>query len=288
VTYRLLWRGGRPDDRMSDVLAGRTPPVATKDAATVMLVRPAADGGTEVFMLRRSRGMAFAPGAHVFPGGSVDSGDRDQAIGWAGPSAAVFGAALGAPGDEARAIVSAAVRETFEEVGVLFASADPAGPVVTPDDAWPADRAALAGHSTTLADVLGRRGLVLRADLLIPWARWITPEAEPRRYDTRFFAAALPAGQLPSVDDLSAPGQGPGSEADAAAWLRPGAAIAAARGGEITLLPPTAVTLHEFAAAGDIRGILSSRRHIEPLQPGIEYTDGQLYITIPPGAEYPL
>src|SRR5262252_6222824 len=112
--------------------------------------------------------MAFAAGAYVFPGGSVDASDEDAGIEWAGPDAAEWGRLLGAPAELARTLVCAAVRETFEECGVLLAG------------------------SVSLARLLHRRGLVLRSDLLRPWARWITPVTEERRYDTRFFAAALP------------------------------------------------------------------------------------------------
>src|SRR5215470_8668547 len=192
------WMAGRA----RDVLEGRTPPVAPRDAATVMLLRPppgpdAPDaGGLQVYMLRRQSSMAFAPGAFVFPGGSVDARDAEIEVGWAGPDAREWGRMIDAPADLARALVCAAVRETFEECGVLLAG--PAADTVVADtrgEDWEADRAALLARSVSLAGLLRRRGLVLRSDLLRPWARWITPVTEERRYDTRFFAAALPAGQ---------------------------------------------------------------------------------------------
>ena len=166
--------------------------------------------------------MAFAPGASVFPGGSMDASDADDPIARAGPDAAEWGMLLDAPAPLARALVCAAVRETFEESGVLLAG--PAGPGAEPilgrtgDDEWEDDRRALLAGSLTLAELLRRRGLVLRSDLLRPWARWITPVTEERRYDTRFFAAALPAGQ--HARDVS-------GEADETAWLEPAARAAA-------------------------------------------------------------
>ena len=118
--------------------------------------------------------------------------------------------------------------------------------MATPADAeWEADRAALLARTLSLAGLLRRRGLVLRSDLLRPWARWITPVTEARRYDTRFFAAALPGGQR--ARDVS-------GEADETAWLEPAAALeAASRRREISLFPPTAVTLGELRAAARSR-----------------------------------
>ena len=201
-------------------------------------------------MLRRVAAMKFAPGAYVFPGGSVDPADYDAPVGWHGPDPAEFGARLGASAEMARALVCAAVRETFEEAGVLLAGAPDGGPVADPSGpSWEADRAALVAGDVTLAELLSRRGLVLRADLLVPWARWITPEGEPRRFDARFFAAALPAGQVAT---------GHAAESDRIAWLRPADAIESARAGQISMLPPTATTLHDFAVA-DAAGAPSAR-----------------------------
>jgi 8-oxo-dGTP pyrophosphatase MutT (NUDIX family) len=245
-----------------------------------MLLRPAAGHGLEVYLLRRRSSMAFAPGAIVFPGGSADARDADTEVGWAGPDAAGWGRLLDAPPELARVLVCAAVRETFEESGVLLAG-PAAGAVVgsTAGQHWEADRAALLAGSTSLAGLLAGRGLVLRSDLLRPWSRWITPVTEERRYDTRFFAAALPPGQ--QARDVS-------GEADRAGWFRPDEALAAARRGEIMLLPPTAVTLGELAACGDVPAALAARRRITALIPEVFLADGAVWLTVPPGAEYPL
>ena len=208
-------------------------------------------------MLRRKSSMAFAPGAFVFPGGSVDARDADEDVAWAGPDATAWGRIFDAPDDLARALVCAAVRETFEESGVLLAGPS-AGTVVadTSGDDWESDRNALLDRSISLAGLLSRRRLVLRADLLRPWSRWITPIVEERRFDARFFAAAMPAGQR--TRDV-------GGEAAQVAWVRPADAIAAGRNEEIVLWPPTAVTLGELAGRqvlwrvgrGDHREVLS-------------------------------
>ena len=211
--------------------------------------------GFEAFLLRRTAELEFAPGAYVFPGGSVDARDADPGVGWAGPGPADFAALLDVPPDRARALVCAAVRETFEESGVLLAGASH-DDLVSDSAALAADRHALLAGTASLAEVLGRRGLVLRTDLLTPWARWITPEASPRRFDTWFFAAALPPGQAATA---APEGHADPGESESGAWLRPASALEAARAGQMTLLPPTAVTLGELAGHADVPAILAHR-----------------------------
>lgn len=258
----------------------RREPAAPRDSATVMLLRPAAgDPGLEVYMLRRKQSMPFAPGAYVFPGGSVDARDADADLAWAGPDPAEWARWLGTTAALARGLLCAAVRETFEESGVLLAGASPADPAVPPADALEPDRLALLDRSLSLAGLLARRGLVLRSDQLKPWARWVTPELESRRYDTRFFAAVLPGRQRTrEIRD----------EADRFAWLRPSGVLAAARRGEVALMPPTAVTLAELAACGGVAAALAARREITPLQPEITVEDGQAWLIMPAGLEYPI
>jgi len=283
VRIRLDRAGAGLTARLADIAAGQVAPVAARDAATVVVIRTETAGaGIEVLMLRRTAAMKFAPGAYVFPGGSVDPGDYRE-VGWQGPPAAEFGATLGAPEEVARALVCAAVRETFEESGVLLAGPPGSGPPATPSGpGWAADQLAVAAGELTFAELLSRRGLVVRADLLVPWARWITPEVEPRRFDARFFAAALPDGQQPV---------GHAAEADHVAWLSPAAAIASAQAGEISLLPPTVTTLNDFAsatAAGDgIAAILSARRTIEPVLPRVIVEDGAAWLVLPDEVGYP-
>ncbi|MGE5292214.1 MAG: NUDIX hydrolase [Micromonosporaceae bacterium] len=271
-------------DRVRDIVEGRVQPTPPRDASTVLLLRPVpptdTGGGFEVYLLRRTRSMAFAPGAHVFPGGSVDPRDADTELAWAGPDPAAWGRILNGSAELARALICAAVRETFEESGVLLAGPAPDAVVTdTTDDSFEADRMALIDRSLSLAEMLQKRRLVLRADLLTPWSRWITPVIEGRRFDTRFFAAALPPGQR--TRDVS-------GEADKVAWLSPSAAIAAARQGEIALMPPTAVSLAELSRYGSAEAALAAGGDMAPRQPGVALVDGAPWLTIPGGLEYPL
>jgi 8-oxo-dGTP pyrophosphatase MutT (NUDIX family) len=285
---------GQLGERALEILAGTRAPVRPRDAATVMLLRPAApprgsgngdgdgdgDGdGIEVYMLRRKSSMAFAPGAFVFPGGSVDARDADDQVAWAGPDPAEWGQVFDAPPELARALVCAAIRETFEESGVLLAgpSADSVVADTTAED-WEADRNALIDRSLSLAEMLARRGLVLRSDLLRPWSRWITPVIEERRFDARFFAAALPEQQR--TRDV-------GGEAAEVAWVRPEDAIAMGRRKEIVLWPPTAVSLAELAARRDVAAALAPRQ-VRPVLPEATVAEGAVWLTLPAELEYPL
>jgi len=267
-------------ERARAISDGRLMPAVPRDAATVILLRDTADG-PEAFLLRRTAELEFAPGACVFPGGSVDAHDADEGVAWAGPGAADFGARLDVPPDRARALVCAAVRETFEESGVLLAGS----PLVRDSTGLAGDRRAMLAGSTSLAELLSRRKLVLRADLLTPWARWITPEASPRRFDTWFFAAALPSGQTASA---APEGHAHPGESESGMWLRPAAALEEAQAGRITLLPPTAVTLGELAGHHDVAGILARRMIIRPRLPRVVVEDGRIRLVMPePGEERP-
>jgi 8-oxo-dGTP pyrophosphatase MutT (NUDIX family) len=232
-----------------------------RQAATVLLLRDGAqpDGSPalEVYLLRRTRGMPFAGGMTAYPGGGVDPRDGDTAIGWTGPPPADWAGAFGCDERTARELVCAAVRETFEEAGVLLAG-DERGvvPDVSGDD-WEERRQALLTRELSLAELLAERGLAVRADLLRPFAHWITPEAEPRRYDTKFFAAALPVGQ--EARHVS-------GEADEAAWLTPSAALAELRAGGRPMLPPTIHTLGQLERFADVAAALAGSPP-EPLRP---------------------
>ncbi|HEU5156015.1 MAG TPA: NUDIX hydrolase [Streptosporangiaceae bacterium] len=265
-------------ERARAVMEGRVEVARPKDAATVVVLRDHPEHGLQVFMLRRVASMAFAPGAYVFPGGSVDPRDADRTIGWAGPDAAAWGAAFGADETLAGELVCAAVRETFEECGVLLAGPTPDSIIAdTRGEDWEADRQALLDRTLSFADLLDRRGLVLRSDLLRPWAHWITPEIEKKRYDTRFFMAAMPPGQR--ARDVS-------TEADRVAWLRPADAVARARTGELMLLPPTLVTLLELTAYDSVAAVLAAEREISPRLPEAAIADDGVYLVMPDELPY--
>jgi 8-oxo-dGTP pyrophosphatase MutT (NUDIX family) len=267
-------------ERARDVIEGRAEVAPARDAATVVILRDHPQRGLQVFMLRRVASMAFAPGAYVFPGGSVDPRDGDRTIGWAGPDPAAWGVAFGAGETLAGELVCAAVRETFEESGVLLAGPTP-GSIIddTRGDDWEADRQALIDRTLSFADFLDRRGLVLRSDLLRPWAHWITPVIEAKRYDTRFFIAGIPPGQR--ARDAS-------TEADRVAWLSPGDAVAQARAGEMALLPPTLVTLLELTAYGSVAEVLATERDITPRLPEAAIAEGGVYLMMPDELPYDL
>jgi len=245
--------------------------VTARDAATVVLLL-FAPGGVEVYLLRRQATMAFAPGMYVFPGGGVDPRDHDAEIAWAGPDARTWAVRLSCDEGRARALVCAAVRETFEESGVLLAGPDPETVVVdTTGDEWESDRLALVDRSLSLTALLARRGLVLRADLLAAWAHWITPDFESRRYDTRFFVAVLPAGQR--TRDVS-------TEAASVAWVAPGAAVAAVDTGAMAMLPPTYETCGELARMHNAGEALAAaaERDIRPIEPELVVQGESIYL----------
>jgi 8-oxo-dGTP pyrophosphatase MutT (NUDIX family) len=243
-------------------------PLTPRPAATVMLVRDTADG-IKIFLMRRHAAMEFAAGTVVFPGGGVDDRDRNAPIAWTGPPASWWAQRFGTETDLAEALVCAAARETFEECGVLFAGPadDPAG-IVGDASVYRESRRALADRTLSFADFLQRENLVLRADLLRPWANWVTPEAErTRRYDTYFFVGALPEGQR---------ADGENTESDLAGWMTPQAAIAEFEAGRCFLLPPTWTQLDSLQGR-TVADVLAVERQIVTVQPNLEI-DGDNWI----------
>ncbi len=253
---------------------GTREPVEPRNAATVVLLRPG-PAGPEVYLLRRQTSMAFAGGMCVFPGGGVDPRDFDHATGWAGPTPQEWAAQLGTDDATARALVCAAVRETFEESGVLLAG-DAADTVVadTTGDDWEHDRAALEARELSFTDFLDRRGLVLRTDLLGVWAAWLTPVFEPRRYRTWFFAADLPEGQL--TRDVS-------TESDHVTWLPAMQAVQDVEQEQMFMLPPTYLTCLDVGQYADPAGVLEAARgrRVEMFTPEVEENDEGGTLSVP-------
>ncbi len=217
-----------------------------------------------MLLTRRPDSMVFAGGAHVFPGGRVDPADADptltaRSVLGAADAAVALGGDL-AP-DMALAAYLAALRELFEEAGVLLA--DTAAPGVRIREA----RSALLRGDLTLPGLAEALDLTLRTDLLVPLSRWVTPVPSPRRFDTRFFAAALPDGVEPSFE---------GAEVAEHAWLRPTDALAAMADGRIVLWLPTSTTLQQLeyvTSLEEIRERLAPGRlgevHVDTISPEV-------------------
>jgi 8-oxo-dGTP pyrophosphatase MutT (NUDIX family) len=254
-----------PEERLPPGFAAGidTPPAAPAEprpAATVVLLRQREDR-PEVFLLRRNRSSGLVPGAYVFPGGRVDAADAHPAL----PARA---SAL--PKQPAAPYWMAAVRETFEETGVLLARFDGASPTETDLARW---REALLENQTTLHEVL--EALHARLDFtdVAHFAHWITPVAEPRRFDTRFFIAALPPAAQATAD---------AREMSDAIWLAPAEALERFRAARLPMVFPTVHTLETLAAFATVEDALQTlrRRLVTTVMPRLVRTDGGIGIVI--------
>lgn len=247
--------------RARALLTGEWEPPPVRDASTVVLLR---DGsGLETYLMRRAATMAFAAGMYVFPGGRIDEADCDIDLSWVGEP--LDAGRMTAGERQARGLIVGAVREVFEETGVLLA-VDDSGRFPAEDAAWEEDRAAVAESSPALAEVLARRGLRIDPGALPLWTHWVTPEVESKRYDVRFFVAAVPPGQ--HARDVS-------GEADQVLWTSPGAALGDYSRGQLPMLPPTVATLADLAALPDVASVLASAssREVRPLMPRPRFED---------------
>lgn len=221
--------------------------VEPKPAATVALMRDS-DGALEVLLLKRHRSSGFVPGAYVFPGGRIDDEDADPRL----------SAACTVP---ERGAVPAhywfgAVREVFEETGVLLAR-DAAGDWAadtTASTAMEERRLQLMNNDVHLVDVIAAEGLRIVLDDVVYFAHWITPLPEPRRYDTRFFAAALPAGRSVKPD---------AREMVDAVWITPASALERFENGTLPMVFPTVKTLQDLRNFRSVAETLASLRHME-------------------------
>ncbi|MFL6088938.1 MAG: NUDIX hydrolase [Aeromicrobium sp.] len=245
-----------------------TTPAAPRDAATIALVRDG-EKGLETYLLRRRSTLEFAPGVLVFPGGGVHEADREMTR-WIGPEPAVWAARFGCDEATARGLVVAAVRETYEESGILFASGTGGEPILDDMASMVDERRALDRRELDFGAFLEAHGLSIRADLLGAWAHWVTPAFEPKRFDTRFFVAAVPAGQ--ETGDL------PG-EADRAAWWPIVDIWPELESGSSMMLPPTSVTCGELEGmtVAELPAAVAARS-FRRIEPRLVEDDGQLFL----------
>jgi 8-oxo-dGTP pyrophosphatase MutT (NUDIX family) len=228
-------------------------------AATMIVVRECAGAAPELLMVERAQGMAFAPGALVFPGGRIDAADR------------ALGEALGI---EAAAV--AAVRETLEETAVPVGLA----PVPTDAEAIEIQRALVADQS--FAALLNATGLRIDAEVVTPFARWVPKFHAVRRFDTLFFVARCPPGEWsPRVIE---------GECAGAQWLSATEVLEREQSGRARLIFPTRRTLERLAQHGSFEAIRADAlaHPIEPVTPWVEERDGEKFITIPAHLGFPV
>jgi 8-oxo-dGTP pyrophosphatase MutT (NUDIX family) len=251
--------------------------VAPRDASTILLLRDSkAAAEIEVFMMVRHYEIDFNSGALVFPGGSVDKNDkeilaqRELYAGGEGLDAAALSFRI------------AAIRETFEESGILLAR--PKGSKVLLDakrasEIEAAHRADLNDHKITFQKVLADNGLVLALDELVPYAHWITPEGMPKRFDTWFFLAAAPPDQLGAHD---------GRESTDSIWVSPREALAGGETGRFKLPFPTTRNLIKLGKQGNVTDALadSQGRDIVTVMPVMTRLNGGRQLRIPKEAGY--
>jgi len=254
-------------------------PVELRDAATVMILRDSSEG-LQVFMLRRNLNSDFVGGAYVFPGGAVDPGDRDGDLESICQGRTDTEASLRLGIDSGGlAYWVAAIRESFEEAGVLLAY-DEAGGIVDLEGSegvarWADHRTEVDNGRRSLIDVCRSEHLRLAVDGMHYFGHWITPEGAPRRYDTRFFLAAAPPRQTPLHDD---------HEVIANEWLRPLDGLARVRSGELTMMPPTIASLKavaRFSTAAEALAAATEIKTVPAILPRVVSVDGGMRIVLP-------
>lgn len=246
-----------------------TDAVPVRDAATVVLLRDGTDG-IEAWLLTRVTQMAFAAGMTVFPGGRVDGADADLPV---QGDVSALAERSGCSESTARALVGAAVRETFEETGVLL---------TVPFADLSGAREDVELGRVSFGELLRANGLAIDAGSLHPWSRWVTPAGEVRRYDTRFFVGALPDGA--EAADVT-------SESSAASWIPVGTAIEEVQRGERKMLPPTLTTLASLASFATVSEALASSgsRSLDAVRPEIRIgADGTVAVELPDGTRVPI
>jgi len=264
-----------------------TPPVPVH-ASTVVLIRDRGPDPYQVFLMQRHKAQKFMGGAYVFPGGKLEP--QDESLG-ADPSLHRMEGArarhlLQEPGLEERTALGlffAAVRETFEEAGVLLAR-DARGDVPAFREGETAGRFAgyrlqLYRKEISLAELAAKEQLGYALDLLVPYAHWITPEVESRRFDTRFFLCRHPRGQAPFHAHL---------EMTRSLWLPPAEALGEHAEGRMLLMPPTLKTLEELASFPTVDALFAhaGARRILPILPEAFAFPGGFGVKLPHDPEY--
>lgn len=264
-------------------VAVKPAPAVPSPAATLVLLRDRPEGGVECLLMRRHMKSKFAAGDFVFPGGKIDAGDNpEDAARWCQGLETKDAARRLALEDAPRTALGfwiGAIRETFEEAGLLLA-VDDAGrePDVTPPRFAEYRRAVHADNRAFWA-MLRAEGLRLATDRLVYFAHWITPEEQPLRFDTRFFAAPAPTGQEPAGDD---------HEMTDLKWLTPREAVEAQARGEISLRNPTVKNLLLFDDARDTAHALERLRDrvVTTIRPRIVMEGAQRRVLMPGDAGY--
>ncbi len=243
--------------------------VAALPAATILLVRDAP--GLEVLMVKRHHQIDFASGALVFPGGKTHDGDHDPAwefrtLGW--------GESL----PHKRALRIAAIREAYEETGILLARHPDQSPFAGSEVAGAA-RADIAADRRPFLDLVTELDLHLDLGALSVFARWVTPAMMPKRFDTWFFIATAPEDQFAVCD---------GYETVDAEWIEPGVALGLADRGERKIIFPTRMNLQLLAESGNADQAIATAqaRPGVVVEPWVEVRDGRQYLMLPPDAGY--
>jgi 8-oxo-dGTP pyrophosphatase MutT (NUDIX family) len=258
--------------------------VPLRDAATVLVLRDGPEG-LEVFMVRRNLNSDFVGGAHVFPGGAVDPADRhaDLEPFCEGRSDADASRRLGIESG-GLAFWVAAIRESFEEAGILLALG-PDGTIVDLDEPatsarWVEHRAEVDSGRRRMIEVCQGERLRLAVGDIHYFGHWITPEGAPRRYDTRFFLTAAPPNQTPLHDD---------HEVIAHEWVRPAEALRRFEARELTMMPPTVSSLRamaRFDSAADALTAATEITHVPRILPRVVAVDGGMRIVLPGDPDY--
>lgn len=273
-----------PDGFASSIGDAPEHPATPRPAATVVLARDA-DEGLEVLLVQRTRSSGFVPGAWVFPGGRVDASDADEAL---------VGRTDGLTADEAQvrmemganaeppalAYFLAAVREAFEETGLLVGVMVDGAPAQSSADNERMDEARnlLLEEAVSFSDVLSATGCRIAADRVEYIAHWITPLVEPRRYDTRFFLAGVPPDSEPVIDER---------EMIDARWLTPAAALLENGGGGLPMVFPTIKTLEQLEPFSTVAAAIADfgHRRVPTVLPRLVRTETGVAIRLPEDEE---